>query len=222
MTTDPRFLEPSGVEEVTEYMRKKLREPLSQEALKQHGSKTYLSSINPMYIIERLNDVFGIGAWRTQYEVLSANNGMIVVQGTLTIPKYGVYLQQFGGNDNGGEGSKQHDLGDAYKGAATDALNKIAQQLEIGIDIYKGKQNHKSTPAKTVAKPAQAKPQQEVKPSGQAELVKQYSDLYDQLPEAQKKAFVLKDEVRNDTERLKSGIKYLENLIKTSKNLKNK
>jgi hypothetical protein len=29
-------------------------------------------------------------------------------------------------------------LGDAYKGAATDALTKIGSYLEIGIDVFKG------------------------------------------------------------------------------------
>lgn len=51
---------------------------------------------------------------------------MVVVKVTLEIPEYGVYYESFGGNDNGGEGSKNFDLGDAYKGATTDAITKIA------------------------------------------------------------------------------------------------
>ena len=33
-------------------------------------------------------------------------------------------------------------MGDAFKGATTDALNKIASYLGIGIDVYRGKQSH--------------------------------------------------------------------------------
>jgi hypothetical protein len=76
---------------------------------------------------------------------------MVVVQVDFKIPAYGIELSCFGGNDNGGEGKKGFDLGDAYKGAVTDALTKIASWLEIGIDIFKGKQDHKKTlPPKTL------------------------------------------------------------------------
>ena len=53
-------------------------------------------------------------------------------------PEYGIYFECYGGNDNGGENSKNFDLGDAYKGATTDALTKIGSYLEIGIDVFKG------------------------------------------------------------------------------------
>jgi len=39
--------------------------------------------------------------------------------------------QTFGGNDN-------KDLGDAFKGACTDALTKAASQIGIGAEVYKG------------------------------------------------------------------------------------
>jgi hypothetical protein len=61
------------------------------------------------------------------------------VKSTLTISDYGIELESFGGNDNGGENSKNHDTGDAYKGAVTDALTKICSYLEIGMDVFKGK-----------------------------------------------------------------------------------
>lgn len=139
------------MEKITNEMREKLREPLPQEALTQHGSKTFLTSIKPMYVIERLNDVFGVGSWTLKPSVITTKGAMIVVQVDFKIPAYGIELSCFGGNDNGGENSKNHDLGDAYKGATTDALTKIASWLEIGIDIFKGKQNHK-TPVKVSPK----------------------------------------------------------------------
>ncbi len=36
----------------------KLKEPLPQEAVTQHPTKTYLSSIKAIYVTERFNEVF--------------------------------------------------------------------------------------------------------------------------------------------------------------------
>jgi len=129
----------------TEQLKKELSNPLPAMAISQHPTKTYLSSIKAIYVTERLNDVFGIGKWQTRVEeVVRGDKGMVVVKVTLTIPDYNIYYESYGGNDNGGENSKNFDLGDAYKGATTDALTKIGSFLEIGIDVFKGK---KSTPA---------------------------------------------------------------------------
>lgn len=123
---------------ISDDMRAALRKPLPPEAVKPHPTKNYLSSIKAIYVIERLNEVFGIGSWHLRSTIVNDKTSMIVVQSTLTIPAYGIELESFGGNDNGGEGSKNFDLGDAYKGATTDALTKICSFLEIGIDVFKG------------------------------------------------------------------------------------
>lgn len=118
-----------------------LRKPLPSEAVKPHPTKTFLSSIKAIYVVERLNEVFGIGSWKLKSEIIDNKTAMIVVKSILTIPDYGIELESYGGNDNGGENSKNHDLGDAYKGAVTDALTKICSYLEIGMDVFKGKVN---------------------------------------------------------------------------------
>jgi len=121
-------------------MREKLKAPLPPEALKPHPTKTFLTSIKPIFITERLNDVFGIGSWKTSVQhVTTTDKLMVVVKVVFEIPEFGVYHECFGGNDNGGENSKNFDLGDAFKGATTDAITKIASYLEIGIDVFKGK-----------------------------------------------------------------------------------
>lgn len=123
-----------------EQLKSELSKPLPSEAISQHPTKTYLSSIKAIYVTERLNDVFGIGQWQTKVEkIADGEKGMIVVKVTFTVPKYNIYYECFGGNDNGGESNKNFDLGDAYKGATTDALTKIGSFLEIGIDVFKGK-----------------------------------------------------------------------------------
>lgn len=131
---------------VTNEMRAQLREPLPPEAITKHPTKTYLSSIKSIYVTERLNDVFGIGSWQNAIGVVEVKEGMVVVKVKLTIPKYNIELVQFGGNDNGGAKNPSFDLGDAYKGAVTDAITKIASYLEIGIDVFKGKSGVSQSP----------------------------------------------------------------------------
>jgi hypothetical protein len=139
-----------------EQLKAELYAPLPAEAIKPHPTKTFLSTIKPIYITDRMNEVFGIGQWQTRTEnVLVNDNGTVVNKTTLIIKEYDIYYECFGGNDNGGSGSKGFDLGDAFKGATTDALNKIASYLGIGIDVYRGKQSHEpsnySKPAPTPA-----------------------------------------------------------------------
>lgn len=124
----------------SEQLRAELSAPLPAEAIKAHPTKTYLSSIKAIYVTERLNSVFGIGGWSVKVnEIERGDKGMVVVKAILEIPLYGIYYESYGGNDNGGETSKNFDLGDAYKGATTDAITKIGSYLEIGIDVFKGK-----------------------------------------------------------------------------------
>ena len=141
---------------ITPEMYTALKKALPAEAVSKHPTKTYLSSIKAIYVTERLNDVFGCGSWTIRVErIENGDKGMIVVKVILEIPEYGVYYESFGGNDNGGENSKNFDLGDAYKGASTDAITKIASYMGIGISVFKGQGN---------TSPAQATtPQPEVK-----------------------------------------------------------
>lgn len=127
------------MQKINQQMRDALRKPLPPEAVKQHPTKTFLSSIKAIYVTERLNDVFGVGSWHLKVNhVTTSEKSMVVVKVEFSIPEYGVYIECYGGNDNGGENSKNFDLGDAFKGATTDAITKIGSYLEIGIDVFKG------------------------------------------------------------------------------------
>lgn len=135
------------MEKVTIEMRQALRMPLPKDAVKQHPTKTFLSSIKAIYVTERLNDVFGVGSWQIKVNhITTTEKSMVVVKVEFSIPEYGIYFECYGGNDNGGENSKNFDLGDAYKGATTDALTKIGSYLEIGIDVFKGLGNTAPAP----------------------------------------------------------------------------
>jgi len=108
-----------------------LNAPIPDWALKQHPSRTYLTVIHPMAVIDRLNEVFGAGKWKTICHDMPFNGKFAVTRLELIIPEYDIHLEQYGGNDNS-------DAGDALKGAATDALTKCASYLGIGAYIYKG------------------------------------------------------------------------------------
>jgi hypothetical protein len=119
-----------------EQLKAELYAPLPSEAIKPHPTKTFLSTIKPIYVTDRLNEVFGIGGWQLRTEnVLVNDNGTVVNKIILTVPEYDIYYECFGGNDNGGQTSKGFDLGDAFKGATTDGLTKICSYLGIGIDV---------------------------------------------------------------------------------------
>lgn len=133
---------------VTQEMRARLSAPLPPEAVTQHPTKKFLSSIKSIYVTERLNDVFGVGTWKVKTEVVDSTTKMIVCKVTLSIPSYGIEYECYGGNDN-------PDLGDAYKGATTDALTKIASWMGIGGEVFRGEVG--KTPVKP--QPQQTAPQ---------------------------------------------------------------
>jgi hypothetical protein len=107
-----------------------LNQPLPKEALKPHPSRKYLTVINAIYVTERLNNVFGVGAWQIKTDFVAMQGKMVVTKTTLDVPDYGIHYECYGGNDNA-------DLGDAYKGSTTDAITKIGSYLGIGAHVWK-------------------------------------------------------------------------------------
>jgi Rad52/22 family double-strand break repair protein len=115
-------------------LKARLKEPLPREAVSPNPQKPGLSAIKVIYVVERLNDVFGLNGWHVDNEVVESGQ-MVVVKATLSIPRYAIVVEQFGGNDH-------PDRGDAYKGGCTDALSKCASYLGIAMDVYKGIYDH--------------------------------------------------------------------------------
>ena len=118
------------LKKITKEQEQQLRQPLPAEAKKPHPTKKFLTTINAIYVTERLNDVFGVGSWGVKSEMIDNSGKMVVVKTTLSIPEYGIEYECYGGNDN-------PDLGDAYKGAVTDAITKIGSWLGIGVEVWK-------------------------------------------------------------------------------------
>lgn len=124
---------------ITPEQKAALDRRLPDEAVSQHPTKKFLSSIKSIYVTERLNEVFGVGSWRVEMEIVERFERMVVVKLRFSIPEYGIYYECFGGNDNA-------DLGDACKGATTDALTKVCSWLGIGAEVFKDRQTGARVP----------------------------------------------------------------------------
>ena len=107
-----------------------LNRPLPDEALKKMPHKQGMTAITPIYVTDRLNEAFGLGGWEFDPAIIDDNDKMVIMRGVLTVPAHNVRIVQFGGNDN-------RDRGDAYKGAATDALVKCASYLGVGSHVWR-------------------------------------------------------------------------------------
>ena len=156
---------PIALPELPPEIVEQLKKPLAPEAITANPAKPGLSSVKIIYIVERLNEVFGLNGWEDDYEIVETGP-MVVVRGCLRIPRFGITRQQYGGNNN-------PDRGDAYKGACTDALSKCASQLGIAIDVYKGlyPASSDSTP-----KSRESSPSSDAQNSGDVDLRRESAD----------------------------------------------
>lgn len=119
--------------------REKLSKAMPKGAIKQHPSKTYLSTIKAIFITERMNDVFGIGGWDFESEVVDVDRSIegklvVLVCGRYYIREFDLYTPiQYGGQEG-----KAVEMGDIYKSAVTDCMGKCASLWEVGIQVFKG------------------------------------------------------------------------------------
>ena len=145
--------------QISKEIREELRKPFPNEAYQAHSSKSFLTTIKAMYIIERLNDIFGLGRWTLEHEVINHEDGYVLMKGQLKLSDYPdiIVPAQYGGHKTGGTGTEK---ADGYKSAITDCITKSASYLEIGIDVFKGlvkpptnKKESEKTDKKTDEKP---------------------------------------------------------------------
>ena len=129
---------------LTDQQRSKLVEPFPQEALTKDMSRGFeLTSIKAMYVIERLNDVFGLGNWWYIFSTPETIEMGEVVE-VMVIVKLIVSAElcengkDFEIGQAGGKKVVKNNYTDARKSAITDGLTKCASILGVGIDIFKG------------------------------------------------------------------------------------
>lgn len=131
--------------------REALSAPLPEEAIKPHPTKSYLSTIKSIFIIERLNSVFGICGWDFEHEIIGMYDNIdydqnknevrrrpyVMAKGRIYIKAFDLYTPtQYGGHDINDRGTEP---ADGFKSAVTDCLSKCASYLEIGIQVFKGR-----------------------------------------------------------------------------------
>ena len=131
---------------ITDEMSAKLRAPFPPEAITPHPTKTFLSTIKAAYVMERLNNVFGICGWTIEHTIVSDDPEYVTVMGCIYLPEFDLRTpDQYGGH---GKTGKNTEPADGYKSAVTDLMSKSASYLEIGIDVFKGTRGKAKMPAK--------------------------------------------------------------------------
>jgi len=211
--------------------REKLSKPMPEGAIKPHPTKKYLSTIKAIYIVERLNDVFGVAGWEFESDIISATANssseriVVVACGRLYFNEFDLY----GSVQYGGHEGKMSESGDVYKSAITDALGKCASLIEVGIQVFKGvPDSQEGNKSKRLDEPAQEKPSMLEKPTYEPvdppkadnereELVGRYVELFGKKPRNNIKIETLKlrikqaeidieaKEVKSDVEESKEG-----------------
>ena len=127
----------SETNKINNTMREELRKEFPTEAYSKHPTKTFLTTLKAMYVTERLNDVFGVGRWTIDHEVIERTTDYVLIQGEFKSLDYEVSVpKQYGGHKTTGTNTE---IADGFKSAITDCISKIASYLEIGIDMFKGK-----------------------------------------------------------------------------------
>ena len=113
-----------------------LTQGFPQEAYSTDSSRGFdLTSIKAQYVVERLNTIVGVGNWRHEgtYEKLE-NHEEILFMGKIIINSSEGAAMQFAT----GSAKIRKNLGDAYKGAKTDSLSKVASLFGLGNEVFKG------------------------------------------------------------------------------------
>jgi len=135
----------------------KIRAPFPEESVQVRktfkdedtGADILLTGYKPQYIIERLNDCFGHENWDFKIKEHELVKTQAWVLGQLTIYVSKIDAEAIDGpiirkvmtvKEQFGTGSmnKVTPIGDAFKSAATNSLEKCASLLDIGHEAYKG------------------------------------------------------------------------------------
>lgn len=120
---------------------KELKADFPKEAYSKDTSRGFeLTSIKAAYIIERLNDVFGLcgAGWKYKYgEFTQSEKGEVLVSVKLGYKKEdGEWSEPI--VSEGGKKPVNDNITDARKSAVTDGITKAASMLGVGHEAFKG------------------------------------------------------------------------------------
>ncbi len=130
---------------------------------------SHYTGYKPQYLIDGMNEVFGIGTWG--FEELSSEIVTTKEGGLLAIAQVKVWLKDVPFQPTGWGQARvtKGDLGDARKGAQTDAIKKALSYFSIGNRAYQGLlpgKNETAKPAEAARRPAFAQNNNQAKPAG--------------------------------------------------------
>lgn len=138
---------------------------------------SHFTGYKPQYIIDAMNEVFGIGTWG--FKELS--NELVSTQAkegpsSLTVAQVEVWLKDvpFQPTGYGQARVTKGDIGDARKGAQTDAIKKALSYFSIGNRAYQGLlpgKNDVAKPAEVARRPVVATRQPTVNPTKPAPTI---------------------------------------------------
>ena len=113
----------------------------------------------PQYVFDSVNDVLGPENWRYELTREEIFENQAVAEVRLFVRVDGDWLCK--GSQKGQMQIVKGNVGDAQKGAITDAIQKCMSLLSIGSDAYKGLLKHVFQPTpKSTATPPPPKPSQ--------------------------------------------------------------
>jgi hypothetical protein len=120
---------------------KKLIAPFPDKAYSADISRSekVLTSLKAHYVVERLNEVFGLGMWKLTGDWKDVDDGILFIGELSASYEDGDKLVTLTTGPVPGFGGVDHATsGDAYKSARTDCLSKSASLLGVGNEMYKG------------------------------------------------------------------------------------
>lgn len=130
------------LKEQQEAWKEILNRKIPQWALSDRPGAGKLTSIKSIYITETLNEMFGIGGWTVQCELIPINGNTFIQTKKGDLSFYTVMMKViFQTNDIHYEciaSADNTDLGDAAKGAISDCLSKIGSWIGIAAAVYRG------------------------------------------------------------------------------------
>jgi len=120
---------------MTKEIYDRLKAEFPKEALSKDTSRGFeLTSVKAQYIIERLNEVLGIGGWQLKGEFTDHPNGVLYFGNLhIMLPNDVCHTVEAIGFCG-----KKKNIGDMYKSARTDALSKAASQVGVANSVFKG------------------------------------------------------------------------------------
>lgn len=101
-----------------------------------HGGTSY-TGYKPQYVIDAMNEVFGLGSWgfeEVSSEIMPGEKGGLAIT-QVSVWIEGVTARPVGWGQNR---VTRGDFGDARKGAQTDAIKKALSYFSIGNRAYRG------------------------------------------------------------------------------------